>query len=84
MTPECHLPEGFQADAAIQIASEVRSVAQGMQTLFSMPKAERAAMGKRGRGLVELRFDWKILAREMREVYDWVLGGGSVPACVRR
>jgi len=83
MTPECHLPEGFQADAAIRIEAEVRSIAQGMQALFSMTEAERAAMGKRGRRLVELRFDWKILAREMREVYDWVLGGGSAPSCVR-
>jgi poly(glycerol-phosphate) alpha-glucosyltransferase len=39
-------------------------------------------MGARGRTLVEERFTWKTVAAQMREVYDWMLGGGATPSSV--
>ncbi len=44
--------------------------------------AERQAMGKRGRELVEVRFSCERVALEIKDVYDWVLGGGPKPPCV--
>ena len=82
MTPECHLPEGFYREAAVRVDAESRSVARGLAELFSMTEADRRAMGERGRLLVQQSFSWKVLARQMREVYDWVLGGGVEPECV--
>lgn len=84
MTPECHLPEGFYHEAAVRINAESRSIARGLAELFSMTEADRCAMGGRGRQLVQQSFSWKVLARQMREVYDWVLGGGIEPECVIR
>jgi poly(glycerol-phosphate) alpha-glucosyltransferase len=40
-------------------------------------------MGERGRRLVEERFSWAKIARQMKAVYEWVLGGGPRPECVR-
>jgi poly(glycerol-phosphate) alpha-glucosyltransferase len=82
MTPECNLPEGFAADAAIRIETSVDSIAEGLGTLFSMNDADLMTMGAKGRGLVEERFTWKSVAAQMREVYDWMLGGGAAPSSV--
>jgi len=82
MTPECNLPEGFAADAAIRIDTGVESITQGLDSLFSMSASDLQAMGARGRTLVEERFTWKTVAAQMREVYDWMLGGGETPSSV--
>ena len=82
MTPECNLPEGFAADAAIRIETAVESIAEGLETLFSMSESDLQAMGAKGRALVEERFTWQTIAAQMREVYDWMLGGGTPPGSV--
>lgn len=97
MTPECNLPEGFAHGAAIQIASPGNAeklkenppmtttrpaIEDGLRAIFEMSDADRSAMGARGRRLVEERFTWPRVATQMKEVYDWVLGGGPQPACV--
>ena len=82
MTPECNLPEGFAADAAIRIETGAESIAQGLDLLFSMSASDLQSMGAKGRILVEERFTWKTIAAQMREVYDWMLGGGTRPESV--
>jgi poly(glycerol-phosphate) alpha-glucosyltransferase len=82
MTPECNLPEGFAADAALRIETGVESITQGLYSLFSMSASDLQAMGARGRTLVEERFTWKTVAAQMREVYGWMLGGGATPSSV--
>ena len=84
MTPECNLPEGFSADAAIRIETSGESIAEGLRTLFSMNDADLILMGDKGRELVKARFTWQTVAAQMREVYDWMLGGGAAPGCVRK
>ena len=83
MTPECNLPEGFAADAALKIETDVESIAQGVDTFFSMSDADLNTMGARGRRLVEERFTWKTVAAQMAGVYEWMMGGGETPACVQ-
>jgi poly(glycerol-phosphate) alpha-glucosyltransferase len=84
MTPECHLSEGFLAAAAVRIETNSASIAQGLRELFSMSDGEREEMGLRGRNLVAKNFTWQKAALLMKEVYDWALGGGSPPECVRK
>lgn len=82
MTPQCNLPEGFQAQAALPIDPEPEHIAQGLITFFTMTDYERAAMGERGRALIEQRFNWPSIAEQMMSVYCWVLGQGERPGCV--
>jgi poly(glycerol-phosphate) alpha-glucosyltransferase len=82
MTPQCNLPAGFSAGAALSVEPTPESIAGGLRTLLGMPEAERAAMGGRARALAAERFVWSRLARDMKEVYQWVLGGGAKPVCV--
>jgi len=82
MTPQCNLPEGFVAKAAIDMSPEAASIAIALRKLFDMTDLERRAMGDSGRRLVEERFSWPTVAASMRSVYSWVLGRGPMPACV--
>ena len=96
MTSECNLPEGFAAGASLRISVEDKGKSEignrksessgniegGLQTLFEMSDADRVAMGERGRRLVEDRFTWPKVAAQMKEVYEWILGGGHPPDCV--
>jgi glycosyltransferase involved in cell wall biosynthesis len=82
MTPQCNLPEGFVAKAAIDMLPEAASIAVALRKLFDMTEPERRAMGHRGRRLVEERFTWRVVAASMRSVYSWILGRNPMPACV--
>ena len=83
MTEHCNLPEGFAADAALRIGTDVESIAEGMRLLLRSPVSDLRSLGDHGRQLVSERFTWPQVAAQMKEVYGWVLGGGEKPDCVR-
>jgi poly(glycerol-phosphate) alpha-glucosyltransferase len=83
MTPECNLPEGFGAGAALQIGTSPEEIATGLKQLMEMSDDDRRAMGIRGRTLVATRFSWPRIGEQMRSVYEWVLGGGPTPDAIR-
>ena len=82
MTSACNLPEGFAAGAALRIEPDAVIIAQGLRALFEMSCDDRRVMGQNGRALAERKFDWQMVAAQMAEVYAWVVGAGSKPACV--
>ncbi len=82
MTSQCNLPEGFRAEAALQIEPESNSISCTLIELFVMADSERAAIGGRGCRLVETNFSWQKIAADMYSVYEWVVGGGSRPNCI--
>jgi glycosyltransferase involved in cell wall biosynthesis len=83
ITPECNMPEGSQAGAAIVIEQNVDGMATGLRRLFSMSDSERERIGSNGRKLVESKFQWSCVAEQMAAVYDWILGLGPQPDCVK-
>jgi len=83
MTPQCNLPEGFAEGAALRVDPNVESLTRGLRALFRMSDAEREEMGARGRRLVEERFSWPRVAQQMVGVYNWMLGTGPIPECLR-
>jgi len=83
MTPECNLPEGFAAEAALQIGTSPEEIAAGLKQLLEMSDDDRRAIGDRGRTLVATKFSWPRIGEQMRSVYEWVLGGGATPQTVR-
>jgi glycosyltransferase involved in cell wall biosynthesis len=82
MTPECNLPEGFAANAAIRVETSTESIAQGLQELFRTSHSALHTLGDNGRALVAGKFTWPKVAVEMKSVYEWVLGRGPKPGCV--
>ncbi|MDA7877843.1 glycosyltransferase [Akkermansiaceae bacterium] len=84
MTDHCNIPEGFAADAALRIDTDVESIATGLSEFFQASASDLQALGDNGRALVERQFTWDQVAVQMKEVYEWVLGGGERPDCVRQ
>jgi len=83
MTPECNLPEGFEANAALRIGTTPEEIAAGLKVLREMSDNDRIQMGNCGRALVATRFSWPRIGEQMRAVYDWVLGAGARPQTIR-
>ena len=83
MTPECNLPEGFVAGAALQIGTTSTEIAAGLKQLIEMSDDDRKAMSARGRALVAETFSWRRIGEQMRSVYEWVLSGGTPPETIR-
>jgi glycosyltransferase involved in cell wall biosynthesis len=83
MTRQCNLPEGFEYGAAVETGCTPEEIEHGLRQLFALGTEARLTMGSRGRRLVEERFTWAKIAAQMKQVYEWVLGGGAVPECVR-
>ena len=83
MTPQCNLPEGFSAEAAIRVDPEVDSLVAGLARLFGMSDEERRSIGERGLTLVKRDFLWSKAGAQMHDVYRWLLGQGSRPNCIR-
>lgn len=79
MTPECNLPEGFAADAAVRMGTNVEEIEKGLEALFACDEADLGEMGGRGRKLVEGRFVWNSIAAHLKVTYEWMLGGGTKP-----
>ena len=82
MTPQCNLPEGFAAGAALCIDPEPDAIAAGLRELFSLENPTREQMGLSGLALVSRRFAWPQIASELRAVYYWMTGVGPKPDCV--
>ena len=82
ITRQCNLPEGFAADAAIQIESNSESIAGALDHLIRMSDDEIAEMGRRGRRLVEQAFAWPKVAAQMMAVHKWIFGTGEKPECL--
>jgi glycosyltransferase involved in cell wall biosynthesis len=82
MTPECNLPEGFTAEAALRIGTSPQEIAAGLRQLIETSDDDRRAMGDRGRTLVATKFSWPQIGEQMRSVYEWMLGGGAPPETI--
>jgi poly(glycerol-phosphate) alpha-glucosyltransferase len=82
MTPECNLPAGFARGAAIRIEPGVDSIVQGLREFFQASADQRRILGENGLRLTREQFAWPVLGREMADLYQWLLGGGTKPGCV--
>ena len=82
MTPQCNLPEGFDACAGERIEPHEESIRAGLERFFQRSDRERWEMGKNGLALVKQRYSWRRVADRMQSVYAWATGDGAAPSCV--
>jgi glycosyltransferase involved in cell wall biosynthesis len=83
MTPECNLPEGFSAGAAIRVSTAIEDISTGLLELVSMDPSAYSEMSQAARRLAEASFSWDEQVRRLAEVYRWVLRRGEKPLVVR-
>jgi glycosyltransferase involved in cell wall biosynthesis len=83
MTAECNLPEGFSVGCALRIETNPESISECLGNFFTSSDAKLYEMGLLGFDLIKRNFTWNTVAAQMRSVYDWMLGYGPTPGCVR-
>ncbi len=60
----------------------VDPLCEALEEAMAASDEERAAMGARGRSLIERDYSWPSIARRLRELYDWIAGLGPRPTFV--
>ncbi len=65
------------------VEPSVAAITAALREAVALDAGARRAMGRRGRELVEGRYTWSAAAREMAAVYEWALGTGPRPECLR-
>ncbi len=75
VTTHCHLPEVAKANAGWEIPSEVPALTSVLRLLLGNGPARNREIGANGRRLVEDRFGWAAIGRQMTDVYRFCEGG---------
>ncbi|MBM4109237.1 MAG: glycosyltransferase [Phycisphaerae bacterium] len=68
ITPECNFPQVLEAGAGLVVVRTADAVSAAIDRIVSDPK-EGAAMGARGRALIEGGFTWPRIAERMVSAY---------------
>lgn len=79
MTSKCNIPEGFEANAAIEIEDTILSIKKGIIKLLKMKVEERKIIGENGYKLVKEKFTWDKSAEKMLQLYKWLLYNTDKP-----
>jgi glycosyltransferase involved in cell wall biosynthesis len=82
MTPQCNLPEGFAANAAISIDPDDQSILQGLTQLITIDETARHQIGANGYTLVKNNFSWPKIAAQMSALYRWLADRAPQPTSV--
>ncbi|WP_169976454.1 glycosyltransferase [Tautonia rosea] len=77
VTTACHFPELDRAGGGIVVEPTGKGVTEGLRSILDRSEEERAALGHRGRALVESQYTWDRQAERLAEVYRWLAGGGG-------
>ena len=73
---QCNLPEIERRNCGWTIDHpEPGALASAMEKCLRAPAARRAGMANNGRELVESRYSWERIGRQMADVYGWMAGG---------
>jgi glycosyltransferase involved in cell wall biosynthesis len=82
VTTACHFPELAKAEGGIVVEPTAQGVTTGLRELLERSNDERNRLAANGRELVESRYTWDRQATRLASVYEWVMGGGTVPEAV--
>lgn len=75
LTTQCHLPEVAASGAGLVIPAELPALQAALVTMLSHSPEAHVEMGACAGRLVQQRFSWSVVARQMAELYRWVQGG---------
>lgn len=81
-TTGCPWQELETHDCGWWVEPTPEGIEAGLRKAFLTTADERAAMGERGRKLVEEKYLWPSIAEKMLSFYVWILKGGEKPEFV--
>jgi glycosyltransferase involved in cell wall biosynthesis len=77
VTENCNLPEVARRDCGWVIKPACEDIVCALEDLLNTPSARLREIGCNGRDLVEQRYSWPVVGRQMTAIYEWVQGGGK-------
>ena len=72
-TDECGFPDAALNGCAIKIEPTKNSIQLGISKCIEMNELERSAMGQKGFKLVTEKYSWKVVAKEITNIYKWII-----------
>lgn len=64
------------------VEDDRQALTEALEKGMCLSDRERQAMGQRGQVMVKTKYSWDYVAREMSQVYRWLMTGGQPPSCV--
>ena len=75
ITEQCNLPDVARVDAGWVIKSNASQLIVILNECLQNSHEINRQTGLRGRALIQAKYNWRSVARQMSEVYRWVQGG---------
>jgi glycosyltransferase involved in cell wall biosynthesis len=75
ITEQCNLPDVARSNAGWIIKSNAGHLTVGINECLQNSHEANRQMGGRGRALIQEKYNWPSVARQVSEVYRWVQGG---------
>jgi glycosyltransferase involved in cell wall biosynthesis len=75
VSSQCNVPEVATEKCGWEIQPAESELEAALDEFRSTPAATLAAMGANGRRVVDERYNWQIIGRQMAEIYEWAAGG---------
>ena len=82
MTKECNLPKAFDLNAAIEIHTDTNDISKKLLAFFSLNNEQLEKLQTQGYKYAKDNFSWDFIAKQMEEVYNWILNSTEKPHCV--
>lgn len=80
ITHACNFPEVAQHDCGVIVDADEHALTLALSDLLTAPHGDLRQMGRRGARLVQERYTWDVVGRQLSALYGWILGGGAPPA----
>lgn len=77
VTEGCHIPEIATQGCGWVVPTGAEPLRRALQEFFELSPQEARQAGDCGRDLIEARYRWPIVGKQMADVYDWLEGGNK-------
>src|ERR1035437_2598930 len=74
ITRQCNFPEVTQYRCGWVTEAAAESVGSALAECLSISEAARCDLSTNARGLIERRYDWRVIGGQMAALYDWLRG----------
>lgn len=70
-------------NAGLWVDINQEALSDALRAMMKKAPNELLSMGQKGKELMLREYSWHTVARQMHDVYNWVLSGGKAPGCVK-
>lgn len=75
VTDKCNIPEVRRYNCGLVIQPNIGELTEALSHLLSINQTDLDQLGREGKQLVKQRYSWGTVAKQMAELYEWMLGG---------